>query len=156
MTKVFLACAEIEGRSAPLIEELRHFLEGGECELVLLPADRSELALVPRVAECSVVVIIVESAAIDPSLSEIVRLAKIAGKRIVVLRGPDEAAGELPIEVEKYGSALVPWDRAEIRRAICEGEDSWKLDDGTERDLRDTERHKCRPRKKAPVSDAAA
>lgn len=63
-------------------------------------------------------------------------------KRIIGVWAPGADGSDLPMGLEDYADAIVPWDAAKIIRAI-DGEDNWQTPDGTDASPRTIKRLSC-------------
>lgn len=81
------------------------------------------------------------------SAARAIDLATNAGKLIVGIWPNKGPWVPIPLEFEKYGSALLPWDAEKICATLCSEELIWTEPDGRERSEGEVKRNKCRKKR---------
>lgn len=147
--------------AAAEVEQLRQLIATNDCQVLSPDNLKNDGTAEPLdvieqcVSRCAVVVVLIKSDRPTELLRQALQLAKIAGKKIVGVWSTEPKSGTVPIEFEKYGSALVPWDPLRISAAVCKQKIEWSDATGTLRPEGQTARHRCR-KKRHQHKNAAA
>lgn len=134
------------GASESKLKEVRLWLEAEGCAVIIFDLSRSgkkalRKSLTELIAECDVVVFLVDA---DIPVEEVqlgVTAANAKGKEIVCV----QLGARISIDaIEKYGSASVPFKQNLIVAAVCKHSPAWVDEDGSPREDQDMEHHKCK------------
>jgi len=145
-----------DGSCEQELRQARAWLEAQDCEVLLLDVgaatseENRKESITPLINQCDVVVLFQTSSLQIVDVQIAVLAAKVKGKKIV---GIQLSSSTTTDEFEKFGSALLQFERPKLIAAVCGDYVEWTDEEGDPRPEPETERHRC---KKPATSNAAA
>ena len=141
MSKIYICLPFSDSKSLIGIQLLA---QQCDCDVEIVSDNAASKAIDNRLSECDGIIVILGQPLSDFNVMEpTILLAHKYGKKIISIWPPKSSSSMLPQVLEKYGTALLPWDAKKLCAAICDDELEWVDAGGGARAGSKTKRHKC-------------
>jgi hypothetical protein len=141
------------GSSEDELKQLRQWLEGEACEVLVVDLSRGfavpDRPVTELIADVDAIIVLIDSRIPLSDVHIAILAAHAKGKKIIAVKLVESI---LIVSLEKYGSSSVLFSKGLIVDAVCEDRFMWTDEDGDPREEPETKRHKC----KKPVAKNAA